>query len=360
MPPALPLTYGESRARFLRATSSRSLPVERHVLTVRGGDGQELSIDVARLGEAHPTRALVVLSGVHGVEGFIGSALQTDLVDRIAGRRLPPGVGILIIHGVNPWGMSWWRRQNEHNVDLNRNWARDRLEPSPSPDYDELHPLLCPDTDDLPDVDTFVATMWDHVDRLGIDRVRQAVTGGQYSRPDGLHFGGDRLEESTAIVAEVAAPFLAGCELSCAIDLHTGHGPFGECTLLSDQPPGSPQDLWLHRHFPQLRIEATVENPAATTGPKTGQIGAGLGELSPGRHHCTSVEFGTVDEVEQLVAAYHEQWMHRRGGPDHPEFEAVRWRYRCCFTPEDPAWVEASFRTGRDVLDAAIAAVGEA
>lgn len=353
----LPLTYVETRARFARSAAQHSLPLDRHPITARGHLGEELTIDVVRLGAPQPTRALVVLSGVHGVEGFIGSALQADLVGRLAHEHLPTGVGVLVVHAVNPWGMSWWRRQNEHNVDLNRNWARDRLAPTPNPDYDDLHPLLCPDTEDLPEVDAFVTRMWEEVDRLGLDRVRQAVTGGQYTRPDGLHFGGDQLEESTAIVARIAAPFLVGAELSCAIDLHTGHGPFGECTLLSDQPPGSPQDRWLHQHFPGFRIEATVGNPEATTGPKTGQIAVGLGDLSPGEHYATSVEFGTVDDVEQLIAAYHEQWMHRRGGPSHPQFETVRWRYRSCFTPEDPHWASTSFEHGRTVLDAAIAAL---
>ncbi|MCB0961778.1 MAG: DUF2817 domain-containing protein, partial [Acidimicrobiales bacterium] len=36
------------------------------------------------------------------------------------------------------------------NIDLNRNWGRDRTDPRHNDAYDQLHPLACPDTDDPP------------------------------------------------------------------------------------------------------------------------------------------------------------------------------------------------------------------
>ena len=149
----LPLTYAECRARFRRAAATVGAAVEAHPIEATGPDGQHLTIDVVALGAPRPERALVLLSGVHGVEGFAGSALQSDLVRRLDPSSLPDDVGVLVVHAVNPWGMAHWRRQNESNVDLNRNWRRDHLAPAQNDAYDLIHPLACPDTADLPTVE---------------------------------------------------------------------------------------------------------------------------------------------------------------------------------------------------------------
>jgi hypothetical protein len=53
-------------------------------------------------------------SGVHGVEGYAGSAVQIDFLRNYARRTsscpLSPGDLALIVHAVNPHGMSWYRR----------------------------------------------------------------------------------------------------------------------------------------------------------------------------------------------------------------------------------------------------------
>ena len=82
--------------------------------------GEELAIDIAWLGAGRPRRVLLHSSGLHGVEGFAGSAIQLQLLDELP--RLPEDGAVLIAHVLNPYGMAWLRRVNEHNVDLNRNF----------------------------------------------------------------------------------------------------------------------------------------------------------------------------------------------------------------------------------------------
>lgn len=354
----LPLTYGECRARFRRAAGSVGSDVEAHAIEATGPDGQQLTIDVVALGAARPDRALVVLSGVHGVEGFVGSALQADLVRRLDPSSLPGDVAVLIVHAVNPWGMAHGRRQNESNVDLNRNWGRNETEPVPNPAYDLIHPLACPDSPELPTVDELFASAGALVAERGLVWVRDGITLGQYRHPDGLHFGGDRSEESTIVLERLFAARLGAAGWVLTIDLHTGHGPRGEITLLSDASPGTPQDRFLRNRFPGFRVEATADNPDATTGQKSGQIANGMAQLLPNAS-CfgTCVEFGTATDEEQLVATYQEQWVHRRGLREDPAYGPIVWAYRRCFTPDDPQWEDQVLRTGRDLLRSAVAAV---
>lgn len=311
---------------------------------------------VAATGAARPERALVVMSGVHGVEGYVGSALQSALVARLDVTHLPADMAVLVLHAVNPWGMAWWRRQNESNVDLNRNWRRDDVDPVHNDAYDEVHHLACPDTPDIPDPEALLVQAQELVAQRGLAWVRDAITVGQYRHADGLHFGGHRTEESTAIVEAVTREHLTGVEHLLTVDLHTGHGPRGTLTALSDQPPGSVQDRFLRSVFD--RVEATEGNPDATTGVKNGQIANGLADLFPGATCvATSLEIGTAGDLEQLAATYQEQWVHRRGDRAHPRHQEAVWAYRCCFTPDDPQWESEALTRGGKALDAALASV---
>ncbi|NIP94329.1 MAG: DUF2817 domain-containing protein [Akkermansiaceae bacterium] len=83
--------------------------------------GEDLTIDVGILGwESDP--ALVLSSGVHGVEGFPGSALQLAFLDGLYRKPAGSGIRYILIHGINPHGFAHLRRFNEGNVDLNRNF----------------------------------------------------------------------------------------------------------------------------------------------------------------------------------------------------------------------------------------------
>jgi hypothetical protein len=354
----LPLTYDECRARFRRAADDAGLAVESHAIAARGPDGQELTIDLVAVGSRRPRRALLNLSGVHGVEGFVGSALQCDLISRLDPPALPDDMAVVVVHAVNPWGMACWRRQNENNVDLNRNWRRDDQTPTQNDAYDEIHPLACPDTDHLPTIDGLLVAAGRLVSERGLVWVRDGITTGQYRHPDGLHFGGDRTEESTAIIQRVVTDRLAGAHRVLTVDLHTGHGPRGEITFLSDQPAGSPQDEFLRTRFAPARVEATVDNPEATTGTKSGQIANGVRQLvDDAVCFASSMEIGTAGDDEQLIATYQEQWVHRHGDRTNPDHAAAIWAYRCCFTPDDPAWESQAMAAGREQLDNAVAAV---
>lgn len=353
----LPLTYDECRARFRRAATVAGRPVDARPIAALGPDGQRLTIDVVALGAERPRRALMVLAGVHGVEGFAGSQLQVDLLSSLDAGQLPSDMAVVLVHAVNPWGMAWWRRQNESNVDLNRNWDRSGGEPDHNDAYDEVHPLACPDSPELPSVDDLLVQAAALVAERGLPWVTAAITAGQYRHPDGLHFGGDRTEESTATLAAIARERLEGVERLLVVDLHTGHGPYGELTALSDRPAGSPQDDFLRPIFPTVHPTVAPE-PDPAVPPKRGGLARGVASSFPeATTHATVLELGSAGDEEQLVATYHEQWVHRHGDRRRPEHAAAVWAYRCCFTPDDPEWERLVLGAGREQLAAATAAV---
>ena len=341
-PARIPSTYASARAAFRTTAAAHGWVAQALAVDALGPDGETLTIDVTRRGPRQPRRALLVLSGVHGVEGFIGSALQRDLIERAA----PPvdGDAILLVHAVNPWGMAWLRRQNEHNVDLNRNWARDTTPPMPNGPYDELHDLLCPRSLVMGEHDEFLSRIGGYVGRHGIEWVSDAISAGQYTHDDGMHFGGARTEQSTEVLSRVIADELAGAESVLVVDLHTGHGRYGTCTILTGGPVGSRNHEFLHASFAPELLEPT-------SGLAPGRLAAGLADVLPGSDlHSATVEFGTASGTRQLLASQEELWVHVHGDRREPDHAAAVDRYHRCFSPDDPAWEAGAMEQGRAIL----------
>ncbi len=139
-----PTSYTACRDDFRESAEHAGAAATGTPITATGPDGLGLTIDVAVLGPPSPERALFVMAGVHGVEGFTGSPIMCHALSRWGERDLPHGVGIVFVHAVNPWGMAWLRRQNEPNVDLNRNWAAGTTQGTDdNPGYATLHDILC-------------------------------------------------------------------------------------------------------------------------------------------------------------------------------------------------------------------------
>lgn len=290
-----PVTYGECRARFLDAAADAGIVTTAHLLAALGPAGESLAIDVAHVGAERPRRAMVIMSGVHGVEGPPGSTLQTDLLSRVP--TPASDEALVLIHGVNPWGMAWWRRQNEGNVDLNRNWnaTPGRIH---NPAYAELHDLLCPLVDHMPEGDPFVAELVALGERHGLPWMRRAISSGQDSHPDGLYFAGHEEQASTRILRSIAQERLLDVDDLFIVDLHTGHGKWGTATILSRAAAGTDDDRWLRETFDGFPLEIGGDGTDGQVVAKSGQLSIGLEDLI-GASTTRSVTFELGDRDDR-------------------------------------------------------------
>ncbi len=355
---AFPLTFVECRARFMQAAGRAGARHERRPIEARGPEGERLSVDVALLGDPDATRTLVVMSGVHGIEGFAGSAIQTDVLRDAIAADVPPGCSVMHVHAVNPWGMAWWRRQNESNVDLNRNWIDFGAPPPENAGYRELHPWLCPEVIDDETDRAFLDATSRFIEERGYDWVKESITVGQYEYADGLYYGGHRREASTQILDTLAAQHLVDCEAMLVVDLHTGHGAHAACTLLSGEPEGSTGDAMVRAAFEGETIERTIDNPGATTPHKRGQLSIGLCErVQSARCAAVTLEIGTVDDTTMILAERREHWLHRKGNHMTRLGGEIAWGHRVASIPDDRAWEAAVVEHGRRVLSRAAAAL---
>ena len=173
--------YMTARLRFREAVTRSGWTCEAHSMGVRGPHDEDLTIDVGCSSAGDSDRTLIVSSGVHGVEGFFGSAVQLAMLEQWE-HRTPP-VRCVLLHGLNPFGFAWLRRFDENNVDPNRNFlqAGERYAGSP-PHYADLDKLLNPQRPPST-VEVFLLKALPAIVQYGMPALRQAVAAGQYGSP---------------------------------------------------------------------------------------------------------------------------------------------------------------------------------
>jgi Protein of unknown function (DUF2817) len=220
-------SYHEARGKFVAAAAAADLDVLSHAHPMRGRDGELLAMDVALDGAPDAAALLLITSGCHGIEGYCGSGVQVALLHDAAWRALAraAGVTLLYIHALNPYGFSWWRRVTHENVDLNRNFHDFSKPLPPSPQYEEIAHLLVPST--WPPSAEVNAALQRYVAEHGERALQAAISGGQYTHPEGLFYGGVNPTWSHVTLRHVLREHAGRCARLGWIDLHTGLGPSG-------------------------------------------------------------------------------------------------------------------------------------
>ncbi len=343
--------YSDARARFQRAADKRndSLP-----LSVRGPRGEPLSIEIAWLGPRAARRIVLVTSGLHGVEGFAGSAVQCALL--AAPPESASDCALVLVHALNPWGFAHLRRVNEHNVDLNRNFVRAHGHAGSPPLYPALDPLLNPRSP--PRADAFLLRAACYALRHGVQPCRQAIAGGQYEFERGLFYGGRALEEAPARFLAWAHDSLAHADRLLVLDLHTGLGRFGAQTLLAEPEVSAERVAQWAR-----TLGASVVGGGGRSDPAgfaaRGSLATGLREcLAEAQFDFFTVEHGTYPGLKVLHALREEnRWHHYGdGGLAHP----AKRRLVEVFAPASARWREGIVAAGDRLVRAAVAAIGSA
>ena len=343
--------YAEARARFLRAAEDRGARLGGWPLPSRGRHDEELCIDTAYLGPEQPHRLLVVSSGVHGVEGFAGSALQHQLLgEQWEGLELPADTGVLLVHAVNPYGFAELRRVNESNVDLNRNFLSHPDEHAENPGYEELFDAINPESLD-PETDrhgreTLLAWGQEH----GFPALQATLTVGQYRHPHGVQYGGADDEASNRCLREIARRETRGARRIAWIDVHTGLGPFGEVELISEAAPDDPGFLRGRAWWGEL-AKSTVAGESVSA-KLQGVMERGVAEsLDPGCELTIfAAEFGTHDPVRVFWAMRADNWLHRHGAIDSEQGRAVKRELLEVFRPDSTAWEDEVLARGARVI----------
>jgi hypothetical protein len=328
--------HATARARFRQAALHLGWQLEAHAIDARGPHGEELAIDVACSSAGDPGRVLVLSSGVHGVEGFFGSAVQLALLEQWAATS-PPAIRCVFLHGLNPYGFAWLRRVNEDNVDPNRNFLLDgeRFEGA-HPRYAQLDPFLNPARPSSL-WERFTLTALPLIVRYGVPALRQAIAEGQYNYPRGLFYGGSGPSQMQQLLREHLPRWLARSQRVVHLDFHTGLGRRGACKLLIDYSLTERQRDRLTDWFGAGSFQAADSSGISY------EAKGGFGHWCMSRRLAPDylflyAEFGTYSSIQVLAGLRAENQAHHWGDRSAQTTLSAKQRLKELFCPADSGW----------------------
>ena len=354
-------SYAEAAGRFLIACgdlleAGHKVVNERLEIGMTGPEGEPLCIDVAVVGSLNSGKVLLSTSGVHGVEGYPGSAIQLAIMDDLSKQEPFKDHAIIFVHTINPYGMAWWRRFNENNVDLNRNFLTRKQDYSGVPKgYEGIRGFINPESEPPKKERLFKLKALNLIRKYGFNNLKQCVAEGQYEYPKAIQYGGDSLQPGPDLLLNWLDRTLEGVSEIWAIDLHTGLGPSGHDTLLVSEGMSKEDFNHLDSLFPG-HVESLDPN-AGVSYKIVGDLHQGLVDrYEKIKWTALTQEFGTFKPIQVLQASRTEnrwtQW-----GKYMTELEARRHWSReqllRAFNPKDVVWQYKITSRGRAVFNIA-------
>jgi Protein of unknown function (DUF2817) len=346
-------SYAEARAKFLSSANVANLNVESHIHPLKGRDGEELALDVAREGPTDAANVLIVSSACHGVEGYCGAGVQVAALKDTDWRKAArdAGVAVVYLHALNPYGFSHWRRVTQENVDLNRNF-QDFSKPLPvNAGYRELNALLLPH--DWPPTAENVNATQRFIAERGLRAYQAAITGGQHEFPKGLFYGGTEPTWSNQVVRKVLRTHGSAAKRVAWIDLHTGLGPSGHGERiyagLNDAATIARARRWWDGNG-KTPVTTTYDG-SSTSPPLTGLMWFAVhDECSQAEYTGIAMEYGTVPVQDVLQALRAEQWLQLHPEAPASQRDEIKQQFLATFYTDTDEWKRAILRQAHDAM----------
>ena len=349
-----PGTYSAARRNFLLACKVAGLDVNSFKNPNQGPDGEMLFCDVALMGTSDAEGIIVTTSATHGVEGYAGSGIQVGLLRNSAAVRPSRNVALLFIHTINPFGMAWLRRENEDNVDLNRNFVDHASGIYPENDlFEELVDYLVPTVWSDNTYKTYKSVIAKLNQKYGEVPVRKAIHKGQYRYPDSVHYGGNKATWSNEILSQICGKFLRRAKRAVMIDLHTGLGPYGYGELMTPSKPGEAVFDLLHDWFGD-EVHSTTAGTTQYAGSK-GSILAGFQPpVNDIEWASVGLEYGTREREHIRRCMLANTWLHLHGDLDSELGREIQREFWDCYYPDEPEWKRLVWERGKEVVGIAL------
>jgi len=351
-----PPDYSTARRRFRSAADRLGCTIESQAIEPRGPAGEELTIDVARWGDPQADRLVIVSSGLHGVEGIFGSAVQTAWLEKCGDTPLP-GTAVLLIHALNPWGFAHSRRTDDRNIDLNRNFLLPGEQHAGSPQlYGRLDAVLNPPGPPRR-FDFLAARALAALARFGRSAVTQAIAEGQYAFPRGLFYGGNEPSEIAGILDASLPRWIGDAGHILHLDLHTGLGPWTTYKLLADYRLFDDQRQLAHAVAAAGHLIEPQESPSGYYRSRGGLGGWCRARFTDRQYLLLVAEFGTYPPLKVLSALRGENQAHHFCKPGDARLAAAKQRLREVFCPRSERWRQRCIGQAVQLIESAIQGV---
>ena len=300
------------------------------------------------------TNLIVITTGVHGIEGYIGSVMLDVFWEEIYSSESinQENTGVLVVANVNPYGMKYHRRYNENNVDLNRNFILDwnSFDTSVNKDYPKVENFLGPQNtmgNIVFHEISFYGSLLKEIIQDGADVISDALLGGQYEYAQGVYYGGNKDEVSTAYLKDVFKQTLESEYKNIVhIDVHSGYGPRYNMVIFNSVFETMTEAESIELFGYDYIIANDSEDFYATTGDTTDYFYRLKEQLGTDNElFSTCFEFGTIGDsflnsITSMKYTIEENQNHWNKSSNTITNEIIKERYQELFYPTEKEWRE--------------------
>ena len=357
-------SYDEIRAHLLDRVDSlvkNGITVEHTSYAIDESDG--LYIDKVYLpSSGERTNLILLTTGVHGMEGYIGFVMLDVFFAEVYPTLDTENTGILIVANVNPYGMKYMRRYNENNVDLNRNFIEDwdNFDRSSNKEYPKVDKFLQPEgkmgNAFWHEVGFYLSLAKEAI-FTGADTISDALLTGQYEYPEGVYYGGDGDEKSTAYLKGVFRECLdSEYENIVHVDIHSGYGPRYNMVIFNSVQDETTEAEAREMFGYDYIIAVDSEEFYPTFGDTTDYFyRLKNGMESDKELYSTCFEFGTIgdsfiDSILSLKYTVDENRQHWYPTDNEITEAVVRENYYELFYPTETKWREKTILDFKDAI----------
>ena len=334
-----------TRVRFLAAAKSVGARIEEYKHGPSGPNLEPLATDVALIGEAEAEALLVLITGVHGVEHYAGSACICEWLEHLDAASLPADTAVLLVHAINPWGAAWCRRNTEDNIDLARNFLDFDQPIERHKAYDQIHQTLAEF-----DQGQAVTVVHQLFEQLGEQDAIEALMRGQYTHSNGFSFGGDQPCWSNRTLHDVLNRYGAHSKRFSIVEFHSGLGPWAEVLPVSMHTGSALErvrDVYGDGVIAPRAGEGNHSAPGHTTD--------GYMSMLKGKQVTSIVlEFGTYPPSRSLPVMLEDHRVHSRGLAASKAGHAVAAANLEMHCPADPQWQRTIISKGIKMIERSI------
>lgn len=367
-----PDNYAQSRMTFLSLTKNLG---EFGSWVIPSRSDADLFTDHVYLpAQRTNKRVILILSGIHGVEGYAGAGIQFMLLKELLPRIDRQETGLLFVHAMNPFGFKHHRRSTENEVNLNRNCSTSaELYRLRNPQSLSMSQRFIPKTP-VASLESFMLSrMQRQGDRVRFDDVTldefvKAVGHGQYEAPEGLEYGGARPEPQVKALIERLRSILPQYQDLILFDLHTGLGDRGRLHLLRGEIEGCVDPELFAELFSPAHDRAIYDyTPYETEGfyHCFGVTNHLLPEMATPEQRCNALtlEFGTLGHGLDAQLDGLNRWMLEHQGmlygfKTKELEERIKELYFERFFPKDATWKQTVLSTARDFFNTVFGRAG--
>ncbi|NOR15353.1 MAG: DUF2817 domain-containing protein [Candidatus Aminicenantes bacterium] len=364
-------TYDDCRSAFIEKANllvSQYDEVEVFKLFVACETDPDLTVDFCYIpAQVTMENLLIISSGIHGIEGFTGSAVQLMVMEEILNPHQLDTTGIFLIHGMNPFDFKYLRRFTENDVDINRNCAVDEsLFKTKNEGYERLNDMLNPQGEA-----NYHSFRNKHFHLVAIQKtlaesvsvLRQAIVQGQYEYPQGLFFGGQELEPQIVAITPILQAMMTPYTRIITIDLHTAYGENGTMHLFPNPVEDSDVKADMEELFAGYTIDWGGSDDFYTI---MGSFADYIGSLAPGKtYYSMGFEFGTLDSQKTFgsLRSLHNFILENQGfhhGYKNKKTEAkIKENFLEMHFPSNKAWRSKVIMDAKKILDLVLERLGK-